>query len=224
MNRLWITLSSLIMAPLCAETVGNLNFQFPPSNYEWRLLIDNTIIEATLEEAFHTDDENSSESNNIEDQEEEIGEKVDFKIFTHREGDALELFIATSISNKDLSIEVDQLPLSETIFANDPEFADPEESRKPEESSVHFLQRTLDQFFVRLPNHRLIILNIQETKDDCFFAWECNDSNQDILHGYCRCFKTKNGQAILNYITTAQLSEQNSAIWSNVLHQASVNQ
>ncbi len=199
MNRMLTTLTYLASLPLCAENVGDLQFQFPASQHEWKSLINNVIVENALRA--------------IDDEVEGL-EKVCFKLFTHREGDALEMFTATTIANQDLV--QDAAPLSDAFLTEEGD------STIPEEATVEYMQRTIDQFFLQLPNHKVTILDIEKTADNLFYSWELNDGSIDVIHGYSRIFKTEAGQAALNYVTTAPHTESNKALWIQVLSSASI--
>jgi len=180
MHRFLIAL--LAAFPMYSETVGNVEFQLPPSNYEWRVFMEDTPL----------------------------------KIFTHREGDALEIFSAISVP----TVEPDEEASPENMAGLTPvkQLFNMDGSQA---SSFQFVQQSLNRLGFLFPNHKLVLLNLEESDDNCLFGWECYDGVQDILHGYVRAFRTTEGIAVLHYITTAPYSETNRVMWTRILNRAS---
>ncbi|HSX11765.1 MAG TPA: hypothetical protein VLF94_08630 [Chlamydiales bacterium] len=180
-KRIWISAASLMASPLLALTIQNVEIPFPPSNYEWKLLAD----EKTLDFSFmmpECDPDNS------------------FKVFTHREGDALEIFIAAVFNDTDDTDEAEE----ETL-----------------ETSQKLIDETINQY---LPNHRLIANKVAEDDNGGFAEWEWNDGDQDVMHGFTRVMESQNEGGrkvvVLGYSTTALKSEYNRTLWTDVLNQA----
>ncbi|MBU6384050.1 MAG: hypothetical protein KGQ49_05425 [Verrucomicrobia bacterium] len=65
----------LLGSQLSADIIGDVEVQFPPSNYEWQVLIDQDYVKDLVPYCPT----------------EEMGQ---FQVLTHREGDAFEIFIA----------------------------------------------------------------------------------------------------------------------------------
>jgi len=191
MKQIWMYAVCLLGAPLAAETIGNVEFQFPPSRYEWKLLLD----EQTLNDFVSFVDEDESEP--YSENEEALEENLNLKIFTHREGDALELFIAMQAVDYDFENDVETL----NIIQSEVDVA-------------------LNQFF---PNHKFIVHAYSENRDGGFIEWEINDGIQDIMHGYSRgLFVNENGVprvTTLCYFTTARTTEHNRIMWAEMLSQ-----
>lgn len=181
LKHLWIYAACLLGSGLSAETIGNIEFEFPPSNYEWNVLADDQFYSDFFGEGEAPPDNEASA-----------------KFFTHREGDALEILIASQFQGDD-DDDDDQMS---TLVAIQKE-----------------LDETLNSFF---PNHRLVALNYLESDTDGFFEWELNDGSVDIMHGYCRAFLEGNRYTALSYLTTALMTDHNRAIWTNTLNQAKV--
>jgi hypothetical protein len=219
LKHIWLCTACLLGSSLAAETIGNVEFQFPPSNYEWRVLVDDSILEnATLfdgdDDDFYEDDEDDFVSStdyqwgtplDDEDDDDFVGEKSRFKMFTHREGDALEIFVAYQ--------------------DNDPMDEDDEDDKLDTLESVQEeLNHSINRY---LPNHKFIIHSVIDTDEDGFAEWELNDGIQDIMHGFTRVIKTKvDGEmkslTVLGYLTTSVRSEYNRSVWTNALNQARV--
>lgn len=84
-KQLCMSAACFAASPLLALTVRNVEVPLPPSNYEWRQLTDNT----TLSNAFlPLPDDLPDEENG-------------YQVFTHREGDALELFTVAYYTDTD---------------------------------------------------------------------------------------------------------------------------
>lgn len=81
MSRFGLFFLSLTL-PLIAETIGNVQFQFPPSSSEWRLL-------TTLDNGSVLDFDNDEEREGANESEKET--KAVLAVYTHREGDAFEI-------------------------------------------------------------------------------------------------------------------------------------
>lgn len=178
-------LALMVSGPLLAETIGNVEFQFPPSQFEWKLLVDKD----TVCNLFKCEDEAEEESDDFE--------CIGFKMFTHREGDALEMFMAMQIKD------------------------DEEDEIQTLESVQRLMNETYNRF---LPNHKFIVQSYQEDERGGFVEMEFNDGVQDVMHAFTRSLvvKTEEGklQTILSYMTTAQRSEHNRILWTDVLNQA----
>lgn len=80
----------LIAGTLLAETIDHVEFQFPPSNYEWKELIG----DQALSDLFDWDDEDGDAVENL-------------KAYTHREGDALEILVVMTYSGIDQEAAID---------------------------------------------------------------------------------------------------------------------
>jgi hypothetical protein len=178
-------LALMVSGPLLAETIGHVEFQFPPSQFEWRLLADQDSI-CNL---FKSEDEDEEESDDLE--------FVGFKMFTHREGDAMEIFMAVQIKDD----EEDEIQTLESA------------------------QRQMNETFNRiLPNHKFIIQSYQKDENGAFVEMEVNDGVQDMMHVFTRALVARNEegklQTVLSYMTTAQKSEHNRLLWTEVLNQA----
>lgn len=190
-KHIWLSFLCLTFGPLAAETVGNVEFQFPPSNYEWKILFD---------QGFFID-------KGIVDEDEDRLDTPEMKVFTHREGDALELL----------------------FVLNDREYADDEDDDE-EMDTIEIAQKELDeelnQFF---PNHRLILNYLKDDieNENGFLEWELNDGNIDIVHGFTRAFMSTDDRGVksltmISYLTTAVKSEYNRIVWTDVLNQAKI--
>ena len=189
MRQIALFIACLIGAPLLAETVQNIEFQFPPSQHEWRLLTQ--IDQQTL-----TDLEDQEREDPIEEEESPIDL---IRVYTHREGDALET-------------------LSVVLMTDDGE-----EEEKEEETLAAYIQKSLNLTFGPwLPNHKFVIEPLVESENDLLAAWELNDGIQPVVHGYIRLLSNDNKVAALQYMTTAQKKEMNHSIWTSVLLQASL--
>lgn len=207
LKHVWLCAASLLGGPLMAETVGNIEFEFPPSNYEWRLFAD----DSTFENSFMDDDDDDFDlppdyqwgTSLDNDEEDSLDARPNAKIFTHREGDALEIFIAYQDNSPDYD-EDDELDTLESIQME--------------------IDQGLNQF---LPNHQFILRSLVDTQEEGFADWELNDGIQDIMHGYTRIFKINGDEGasrfiILGYLTTALQTEHNRLVWTNVLNQARI--
>lgn len=190
LKYLWIYAACLWGMQLSAETVGNIEFQFPPSNYDWKILVDSQFYNDALfsreEDDFLGD----------EDDDEFFEENNHFKFFTHREGDALEILIVlqTPVDEDDEDEEID------TLF-----------------TAQKKIDKWLNRY---LPNHRLDLLNWEELKENGFVDWELNDGQLDLMHGYVRHFKKDDDTCILFYLTTGLRTEYSRAIWIQTLNNA----
>lgn len=204
MKYLLIPALWLMSCPLRAETVGNVEFQFPPSQHEWKLLVGQDFFfgcckdEEFDEEEFDEPDLYTEEAVEKPDLNEER-----IKLFTHREGDALELFFAV------------QMPL------------DPDNEEDDEIDTVETVQLQLNECINSfLQNHKFIVNQVIDEKNGGFVEWEFNDGTYDIMHGFSRVRikKTEQGLAqsftVLSYLTTGCKSEQNRMVWTDVLNQA----
>jgi hypothetical protein len=177
MNASWFLLASSMILPLCAQTTGNINYELPPSHHEWRLLLDNNTLNAT----FAIDGEDSVDSTSM------------LQIFTHREGDALEILFFAQTDIKD------EQPLNVNSF----------------------IENDFGAMGFSLPNHRLSLVNLEnlEDRDIVTYVWE--DGVVDLMHGVICLLKTQNKMSMLHYATTAPISEENIQKWTAVLSQAS---
>lgn len=207
LKHVWLCAVCLLGGPLVAETVGNVEFQFPPSNYEWRLFAD----DSSFENNFMDDDEDFDLPSDYQwgtplddDKEDSLDVRPNVKLFTHREGDALEIFVAYQDNDPDCDDEEDEVDTLESV------------------------QMEIDQELNQLlPNHRLILRSLVDNKEDGFADWELNDGTQDIMHGYTRIFRIKGADGVerfimLGYLTTALQTEHNRSVWTNVLNQARI--
>lgn len=187
MKNIWIYLAALAASPLVAEKIDNVEIQFPSSNYEWKLLLDfnqNSFSGAVEEEEG---DDISLES---------MSALPSVKIYTHREGDALETFSISWIK---------------------------EEEEESENETLETIQKQIrDRLGLFFKNHTVKILACEELDTECFAEWELNDGTQDLLHGYVRGFKSEEKCVVLSYMTTAPHSDQNRALWISTLNQATL--
>lgn len=180
----WVFAACLLGTQMSAENIGNVEFQFPPSNYEWRLLMDENFFQVHL-----ADDEVLGEGL------EEDYEDYKMKIFTHREGDALELFVALEVTT--------------------------DEEADGEESTLASAQKNLDEVFNQyFPHHRISLLQLTDMNGEGFAEWELTDSNYELFHCYARGLKKEGKTAALVYFTTALRTEHNKALWTQVLSDA----
>lgn len=178
----WVFAACLWGAQLPAETIGNVEFQFPPSNYDWKLFMDENFFQVHL-----SPDESVGEGL------EEDCEDCLVKLFTHREGDALELFMALQLTDED----------------------------EDDDDTLLAVQKQLDESFNQyFPNHRLSLLQLTEMKGEGFMEWELRDLDCDLLHGYGRGLKKDGKSTSLFYFTTALRTEHNRALWTQVLNDA----
>lgn len=82
-----------ITTTLSAEPLGNIDFQFPPSKYEWKLLTDDTLIKNVISPCPA----------------DEFLEDFAVKVMIHREGDALEiLYVIQTTDTGDFDEEEDE--------------------------------------------------------------------------------------------------------------------
>jgi len=179
--RVLCLISLLFGGVLAAETIGNVEFQFPPSIYPWTLLTD---------------------TNAFVDEEDDIF--AEMKVYTHRAGDALELFVAYASSNEEDDYESQQW-LQTLGFLDNPDLAE------------QLINHLIMPYF---PNHQLSIGPVGKTDQGLLFAWGINDGFQPIMHGLSRVFTTNEQQICLNYVTTAAKGFQNSDLWVTVLSEA----
>ena len=180
MRKLCFAALCLFGGALSAETIGNVEFQFPPSPYSWVLMTD-TSTYPMLEE----------------------GDEVPFamKMYTHKVGDTLEFFTATTFFDEEGEEDAgdDSEPFETSRFAQ------------------LFINDLLGAYF---PNHRITISNLTETRDAGLLEWEMSDGVQLILHGVCRYLRTNQKDVILNYTTTSSKTAQNTALWLDALNEA----
>lgn len=191
LKRVLTSLAVLFGTTLSAETIGDAQFQFPPSQYEWKLLIDQELFNQ-----FEDDDEDDEEYYETEECENSL------KLYVHREGDALELFTAA------------QFYCDED---DDQDFQDPETVAKKQ-------QEVFDEINPFLPNHKFNLLAISSTHIDNVkeydMEWELNDGVIDLLYGFSKIVKNEEKITLFNYFTTAQRTEENRALWIEVLNNA----
>lgn len=173
-------MACLFGSALSAETIGDVDFQFPPSPYNWVLLTDTSTYPPL-----------------------EGGEKIPLhiKMYTHKVGDVLEFFSATTLFDE----EAEEEESEETEQFHTSEFAQ------------LFINDLLGNYF---PNHRISITNISEEKDAGFLEWEIDDGVQLIFHGVCRYMRVNQKDYILNYTTMGSKTPQNIALWIDTLNQA----
>lgn len=183
LKNIWICAACLFGTQLCAESIGNVEFQFPPSNYDWKILMDNQSAEAF----FGADEEGDCDD-------------CHFKLLTHREGDSLEVVIAMQSPIDSDNDEDDDEDEPDTLAAFQEE-----------------LDENLNQY---LPNHRLVVLQLEDFGDEGFLEYELNDGSVDVMHGYARYFQKGDSATFLLYLTTALQTEYNRAVWTAVLNDA----
>jgi hypothetical protein len=197
---------------LTAEIIGNIEFQFPPSNNEWKILLDDSILEKipSFEDIDEEDfqlrsDYQWGEPLSNEDVEDVlVSQPSRFKTFTHREGDALEFFVAYQDNNPEWDEEDDKI------------------------DSIESAQKNLDEWInAYMPNHKFVLNSLLDSDDESFGEWELNDGTQDIMHGYTRILKARvNGEVksvtLLGYLSTALLTEHNRSLWTNMLNEAKI--
>lgn len=173
--------------PLCAHTIGNLEFELPPSQHEWTLFMNQATLTKLME---------MGEGEEVE----PIKER--FQLYTHREGDALEILCVAHIE------EAQPMSLQE-MMADD---------IGSEESTHIGMQKMYDKLFAVFPNHRLVITDCQETENELFSAWELSDGATDVMHGYSRGFKSEKGVTVFTYMTTVVQNETNRSLWTSALN------
>lgn len=190
MKHLWISLASLMALPLCAETSGRISYELPPSHHEWKLLIDDQVFA----NSFGLDGEDDKPGT--------------FQIFTHREGDALEVLFHIDLEQDEEGVSMDEILFSNSLSDSDAPNA--------------LLEEKLNRLGFLFPNHRTVPLDLEKKEDGYLFSWIWEDGNLDLAHGVTRVIKTNQGISILQYFTTAAWNEQNLEKWIRVLDQASV--
>ncbi len=182
LKTLWIYIACLWGVHLAAETIGDVEFQFPPSNYDWNLFVDDQFFKE-----WPSDDEGDLSL-----------DKTLLKLFTHREGDALELFIAI------------QSPKEEDDDDEEDEF-----------NSLEATQEFLDTYLnLYLPNHKLVLSDWNNLAAEGFVSIELRDSQNDLMHGYLRSVEKNYVNTCLLFLTTAIRTESNRALWTQTLLQA----
>lgn len=87
-----ILVLSLVTIPAFSERVGNIEFDFPPSQHPWEALFD--------QNGFVCEGEDFGDDH--------------MKVFMHREGDALEVFAIVSTSDEDAD-EEEEIDTAESI-------------------------------------------------------------------------------------------------------------
>lgn len=186
MRKYLFTLLCLGLAvPGFSETIDNLEFHFPPSHYDWNLLFEseNPLDE---DEEFWDDDDGFWDDEDDED----FDGKV--KVFTHREGDALELFFA-------MAIDSDEANLAETDF------------------ELKMMSLTFSKYF----SNYNCTFTAHEKEGEFAFNWEISDQQVDLMHGLSRCIKANGKMYALLFFTTAEKSQESDNLWKNVLEQIS---
>lgn len=166
MKRILFPLLALIAGPLAAEQFENIEFQFPPSNNEWKLWFDKTYETEGFD--MHT------------------------RAYTHREGDALEIFLILT---------------SPTILGEE----DDDESE---------IEEILAAMGITFPNHQFITTTLEKSDTSEFEELEWSDGVQDIMHGFARTLIFKPKTVVMSYFTTAAKHEANQFLWTNVLNKA----
>jgi hypothetical protein len=86
-KHLCISAACFLVSPLLAMTVKNVEVPLPPSNYEWKLLVDETTIANLFKLPLPV----------VEGDEEKC-----FQVLTHREGDALEVLTVAIFTDEDV--------------------------------------------------------------------------------------------------------------------------
>ncbi|HEX2582524.1 MAG TPA: hypothetical protein VHL30_00210 [Chlamydiales bacterium] len=178
MRKFYFIIACIFGGALTAETIGNVEFEFPPSTSDWVLLTDSN--------AYCPVEENS-------------GDTIQIKIYTHKVGDALEFFTVANILEQEEEEETE------------------EEKFQTAEYAQRFVNDLLAAYF---PNHRIAFTAFTEDENDGFLEWELNDGMQQIFYGLCRSLKVKEGAIVLSYMTTASKTLENSAVWREALYQA----
>jgi hypothetical protein len=190
LKKLCLSAACLTAGPLLALTVNDVELNLPPSNYEWKLIADSGSVSRMLKNPLAPDDVKS----------------VHFKLFTHREGDALEM-------------------LAVTLFDNFDDGDDEKEEKS--EAPLATAQAKMDEHINHyLLNHQILINSLcvdPQTKDGVV-EWEWNNGNEDLMHGFTRVFSLQQGdktrRALLSYSTTALKSEHNRFTWTEAFNQA----
>lgn len=182
LKNIWICAVCFAAAHLSAESIGTVEFQFPPSNYDWKIFMDNMSLQ-NLFSPYESD--------------EEACEASYLKLFTHREGDSLEIFVAMQSPNNE---DIDDDNEIDTLA-----------------SAQEELGKSLNQY---LPNLRFNILDLKDFGDDGFVEYELHDGSIDVMHGYARYFLKESSWTFLLYLSTALQTEHNRILWTQVLNDA----
>ena len=171
----FIPLFAVFLNPLLGNPLPNP--PFPPSQYEWKELFSESFFQIP---AFQSE------------------QTPKYRLFTHREGDALELFLTF------------QFPL------------DPEDMEEDETETLLTIQQALDENINSLfPNHHLKVLQYEEDRDENSISeWGLFDENTELLHGYARCLSSKDSYTYLFYLTTALPTEENRTLWTQFLNES----
>jgi hypothetical protein len=131
---------------------------------------------------------------------EEIKDSFHIKFFTHRNGDALEL-----------------LTMVQMIEDN---YVDAEEEEEPFQTAQFAEIFINDLLKETLPNHQINISKFKENRKEGFVEWEVSDGIQQVIHGISRLLNTKNNTILISYLTTAIKTEENTALWTDLLLKA----
>lgn len=208
----------LLGSLLSAETFENLTWEFPPSNFEWKLFMDETSIKnmfsaqdtedqdfaeeiaADLDESFPSDTPAKVEITRSTDSA-SVMDQIHFRMFFHREGDALEIFTVQQLLSDGDDDEDDEMDTLETAQLA--------------------INGVFEKFF---PNHKIHLLSGTENGKEGFCDWELTDGTQDLMHGYAKGIEHTDGKkiTILSYMTTALRTEHNQMLWTNLLNQIKI--
>lgn len=126
----------------------------------------------------------------------------EIKMYTHQEGENCEVFLACYMTT------------------NETEEEEEEENNYTLETIQSDLNLFVGQF---LPNHKMIIKDFKETETEGFLEWEVSDGLRTVMNGYTRGFSQNEkfkSFAILTYATTANATEDNKVLWTDVLEKA----
>lgn len=168
-----------ITTTLSAELIGNLDFQFPPSRYEWILLTDDALLRNFI--SFFTN-------------ESIIDDSVSTQIFTHREGDALEILWVVQ-DNDAIAMDDDQ--------------------QIENESNGNECCETIRRLF---PNHGWQSFEIHED----LAIYGLSDGTSNLLHGYARSIEEGSQNTVIFYLSTSVETEQSRAMWLHALESATL--
>lgn len=186
-KKFWIMIFCLICSFTFAETIGNVEVAFPPSYNDWVVLF---------------------EHHNID---EDNGKEQQVSILTHREGDALEVFVVLSTND------------SQIYYRNkgvwEWEEDEYEEEKDTKESIQNEINEMICQFF---PNHSYQITTFIDEKDHGFCEWELNDGKVDIMHGVSRHLETEKCMNVFGYFSTSEKTEANTALWHHIINNAKI--
>lgn len=223
MKPLWIFACCALSSCLFGKTsvtfhpsekiTQTVEVELPPSNYEWELCVNYT---PSIQSDEGKDTYPSSIQNDEDEGDEGIADNLlSLQCFTHREGDALEVFAITAL-----------LPIKE-----EPDSPNPESVNKTENESVDEFfkdlaeaigQSVADRLRQIFPNHNIQSNFLESNETHELFEWELRDHQSDLMHGYSRLIKTDSSNIVVCYHTTELKTECNRATWLNVLNQATV--